>query len=338
MRILRIGCAAGCTCPDPSGGGAGYRPQVTGAAMFFLLSALLTTAHADIPPGPPPTPVGEPAAADALPPELQQLVDLEASLTYEHGPITLAGGKVVLQVPEGFGYLDPEETSRVIAAWGNPPDTSTLGSLFPTGMSPFSPEGWGAILSYVDEGHVSDTDAAEIDYDELLKSMQEDDAAENAERQRLGLAEIHLLGWAAPPRYDAAGHKLHWAKRLGSTETETLNYDIRVLGREGVLSVQAVAMMDQTAAVNAGMEQVLGFASFTQGNRYEDYDASTDRLAEAGIAALILGGTAAAATKGGMFKGLIALLLAGKKLLIPAVVAGFAALKGLFGKKQEPAK
>lgn len=307
--------------------------------VSYLLLAL-SSARADVPPSPPPEPVGEPAPAgeEALPPELQKLVALDASLTYEHGPVRLAGGKVLLEVPEGFGYLDPKETSDVLVAWGNLPDADTLGSLFPTGMSPFSDEGWGAILSYVDEGHVSDEDAAEIDYDDLLKSMQGDDEAENAERRKLGLEEIHLLGWAAPPRYDASGRKLHWAKRLGSAGGETLNYDIRVLGREGVLSVQAVADMSQMEVVNAGMTEVLGFASFTQGNRYEDYDASTDKLAEAGIAALILGGTAAAATKGGIFKGLIALLLAGKKLVVPAVVAGIAALKGLFGKKQEPVK
>lgn len=302
--------------------------------VSYLLLAL-SSARADVPPSPPPEPVGEPAPAgeEGLPPELQKLVDLENSLTYERGAIRLAGGKVVLEVPEGFGYLDPKETSDVIVAWGNLPNADTLGSLFPTGVSPFAMEGWGAILSYVDEGHVSDADAAEIDYDELLKSMQEDDAYENAERRKLGLEEIHLLGWAAPPRYDPGGRKLHWAKRLGSTGGETLNYDIRVLGREGVLSVQAVADMGQVDVVNAGMTEVLGFVSFTEGNRYEDFDPSTDTLAEAGIAALILGGTAAAASKGGLFKGFIALLLAGKKLIIPLVVAALAAVKALFGKK-----
>lgn len=45
------------------------------------------------------------------------------------------------------------------------------------------------------------------------------------------------MGWAEPPSYDAPAHKMYWAKDLlfsGNTE-HTLNYNIRILGRRGVL-------------------------------------------------------------------------------------------------------
>jgi uncharacterized membrane-anchored protein len=181
---------------------------------------------------------------------------------------------------------------------------------------------------------VSDEDAAGIDYAALLKEMQATDAEENRMRKEAGLTGLRLIGWAEPPRYDAGQRKLHWAKTLQSDAGgSSLNYDIRILGREGVLSVQAVAGSEHLETVKAGMAQVLSFAEFTEGNRYDDYDASTDRLAVAGIAALIAGGAASAASKGGLLKGLLALLLAGKKLLIPVVIGLGMAIKSLFGGK-----
>ena len=54
-----------------------------------------------------------------------------------------------------------------------------------------------------------------------------------------------------PPSYDAAAHKLYWAKELmfGTDMDHTLNYNIRVLGRRGVLVLNAVAEMKQLAVI-----------------------------------------------------------------------------------------
>ncbi len=53
---------------------------------------------------------------------------------------------------------------------------------------------------------------------------------------------------AAPPRYeDAATHKLYWAKELNfeGDSGDTLNYSICMLGRKGVLELNAIASIDQ---------------------------------------------------------------------------------------------
>lgn len=73
----------------------------------------------------------------------------------------------------------------------------------------------------------------------------------------------------------------------------SLNYNIRVRGREGVLILNAVAGMDQLATIKNEMKQVTAFTDFTSGNRYADFIESTDKVAEYGIAALIAGGAAA---------------------------------------------
>src|SRR5205814_4303057 len=124
-----------------------------------------------------------------------------------------------------------------------------------------------------------------------------------------GYAAMELIGWAAPPRYDKAAHKLYWAKELKfSGETgNTLNYNIRVLGRRGVLVLNAVAAMLQLPEIEKNTPKILAAIDFNPGNRYADFsEASGDKVASYGIAALVAGGVAA---KLGLFKGLWIFLL-----------------------------
>ena len=259
----------------------------------------------------------------------------EASLKYQKGEIVLPGGIATLKIPDSFRYLDPKDSERVLVqAWGNPSGDGTLGMLFPAGVSPLSGEGWGVVITYEEDGYVSDKDADSINYDDLLKEMKEGVAEENKERQKQGYQAIDVVGWAAKPYYDKATHKLHWAKELafGGEKAHTLNYNIRVLGRKGVLVLNAVAGMDQVSAVEKEMKQVLAFTDFNAGFQYADYDSKTDKTAAYGIAALVAGGVAA---KAGLFAKLIAMLVAAKKLVIVGVVALGAFITRLFKKKKD---
>ncbi|HEV7905360.1 MAG TPA: DUF2167 domain-containing protein, partial [Pyrinomonadaceae bacterium] len=154
------------------------------------------------------------------------------------------------------------------------------------------------------------------------------------ERQKQGYESINLVGWAASPRYDQAAHKLYWAKELNfaGAPANTLNYDIRMLGRRGVLSFNAVAAMNQLGAIENDMREVMGFAEFNPGHRYTDFSAGTDKIAVYGIGALIAGKVAA---KVGLFKLALGFILAGKKFLLLALIPVAAFFKKLFGGKSE---
>src|SRR6201999_2028482 len=106
---------------------------------------------------------------------------------------------------------------------------------------------WAVIVSYEEDGYVKDEEAGKINYDELLKQMQKGIHDANKERERDGYPAMELVGWAAAPRYDRNTHKLYWAKNLKFTgeDENTLNYNIRMLGRRGVLVLNAVASMHQ---------------------------------------------------------------------------------------------
>jgi len=260
-----------------------------------------------------------------------------ASLQFQQGEITLKGNLAKLNVPKEFRYLDPADTEKVIVKlWGNPPrEFSTLGMLFPAGVGPLDRGSWGVVITYKEEGYVKDNDADKIDYTDLLKKMQGETKSANAERQKQGYAPIELVGWAAPPRYDKATHKLYWAKELAfaNDPAHTLNYDIRILGRRGVLVLTAIAGMDQLQEIQNAAPQVLQMVDFNQGNRYADFDPTVDKVATYGLAALVAGGIAA---KLGLFKILIGVLIAAKKFIIIALAALATRWKKFFGRKDKP--
>lgn len=268
-------------------------------------------------------------------PKKMSAAQFESSLKYRKGDVDLPGGIATLKIPGGFRYLDAKDTERLLVqAWGNPSGDHTLGMILPADVSPLSDNGWGVVITYEEDGHVSDKDADSVNYDELLADMKEGIAAENKERRERGYTTIDLVGWAAKPHYDRQTHKLYWAKELsfGGDPNHTLNYNIRVLGRRGVLVLNAVAGMNQLAGIEQNMQQVVAFTNFNPGFRYEDFDGKTDKKAAYGIAALVAGGIAA---KAGFFSKLLALLLGAKKLVIVAIAAIGAFVARMFKRKKE---
>ncbi len=265
--------------------------------------------------------------------ELAQMRSILKSLKYQQGTIDLRGGLATLSVPTNFNYLGPDDAETVLVKlWHNPPQSQKpLGLLIPAGMTPMSSNVWVVTINYSEDGYVKDTDAGKINYDDLLKQMQKGIAAANKQRQDQGYRAITLVGWAAPPRYDAATHKLYWAKELkvdGETD-HTLNYSIRMLGRKGVLELNAIASIEQFHEIDQQTPQILSMVDFKEGNRYADFDPKVDKVATYGLAALVLGGIAA---KVGLFKLLWVGLLALKKFVIIGVLAVVAFFKKLFNR------
>jgi uncharacterized membrane-anchored protein len=266
-----------------------------------------------------------------------EILSLVKNLKYQQGEIDLRGGLAKLTVPKDFNFLGAEDTETVLVKlWGNPPSqVKPLGMLLPAGLTPLNTNCWVVTIEYSEDGYVKDGDASKINYDDLLKTMQKGIAKENPERQKQGYPAITLVGWAAAPHYDAETHELYWAKDLKfeGENGDTLNYNIRLLGRKGVLELNAVAAMNRFAEIEQQTPQILGMVDFKQGNRYADFDPKTDQVAKYGIAALVAGGALAAAAKLGFLKVFWLALLAAKKFIIIGVIAVGAYLKRIFSRR-----
>jgi uncharacterized membrane-anchored protein len=244
---------------------------------------------------------------------------IEKKLHYQTGHIELTEGDVALEVPKSYRFLNASDARKVLEdAWGNPEDSSTLGLIVPAGEQATS-SAYAVELSYDADGYISDKDAASTNYSDMLKTMQQDARDGNDDRVKAGYDKISLIGWADAPHYDPGTHKMYWAKELkfAEAETNTLNYNVRVLGRRGVLNMNAIGDMSNLETIKTDMQNILTIANFKPGSKYEEYNPATDKLAEYGLAAMVAGGVA---VKTGLFAKLIAGLLAFKKLLIPAVL------------------
>ncbi|QHL86437.1 DUF2167 domain-containing protein [Nibribacter ruber] len=252
---------------------------------------------------------------------------VNASYTYQTGVITLQNGLAKISVPKGYKYLDGKQSEDVLTnLWGNPPGHMSLGMLFPENSGPATATTWAIDISYDEEGHIKDDDAKDINYDDLLKEMQEQTIEENKVRAENNYEPIELVGWAVPPFYDEATHKLHWAKELkfGDATLNTLNYNIRILGRNGYLTLNAIGDMDMVAGIQKDIPGILASVEFIEGSRYADFNPDLDDVAAYGIGGLIAGKVLAKA-------GFFALLLKFWKVIMVAIVALFTGIKKFFG-------
>ncbi len=262
----------------------------------------------------------------------QQMDSIESTLKYKTGILSLANGIATINVPEGYRFLEAADAKFVLEdLWGNPPSGEKIvGLLFPANSGATDPEGYTFVVSYEAMGYVKDDDAGKIDYNELLTELKKGSDEDNKERERLNLTTMDLVGWAAQPYYDKDKKVLYWAKEFSIPEAEenTLNYDIRVLGRKGVLVLQAIAGMSAFDTVNAHIVDVLQMVAFTKGNTYADFDSKTDDVAAWTIGGLVVGKILA---KAGFFAVLLKFI---KPILIGVALAGGVVWRYITGRRK----
>lgn len=254
------------------------------------------------------------------------------------GDVAVPQAGATLHLGKSFYYLPPAEAKRVIVdLWGNPPAVANdvLGLVMPAGKA-VTDDSWGAVVTYENAGYVTDDDAQSADYDGILKQLREGTEARNEERRSQGYPGMHVVGWAQAPSYDRASHAVIWARdlRVDGATTDSLNYDVRVLGRQGVLSLNMLWDMPHLAEVRQAAATFGRTAQFDGGRAYADFDESKgDKRAGYGLAGLVAAGVGVAAAKK---LGFLALALGfGKKFLVLIAIGGAAIarfFRKLFGR------
>lgn len=259
----------------------------------------------------------------------------EAKKVAQHGPaeITLAS-QAVLKLPADRVFIPQPNATKLLNAMGNPGEDPRLqGLIFPADDN----AGWFMTVRYEGSGYIKDDDAKDWNADDLLKSYREGTEENNKERVKMGVTEMEILGWAQPPTYDAATHRLVWAMKSrdkGATNDDDLgvNYNTYVLGREGYFSMNLVTGLKDLPAHKPQAHALLDAMNFVDGKRYADFNASTDHVAEYGLAALVLG---VGAKKLGLLAVIAAFAAKFAKIGLLALAGLGVGLKRLFGKKTE---
>ena len=163
----------------------------------------------------------------------------------------------------------------------------------------------------------------------------------NEQRAEQGFPALALDGWDEPPHYDKDNHHLVWCLRVSDKEGSSANYNTRVLGRKGHVSINLVTETARVAADKPHALALLKATQFVQGSRYQDFNESTDEVAEYGLAGLVAGGAGLGALKlvklgllAKMWKVILAALIAGKKVILLGILAIGAGIKKLFSRSK----
>jgi uncharacterized membrane-anchored protein len=255
-----------------------------------------------------------------------------AKLVAKRGPVDVAlKDQALLKLPVGFVFIPQPEANRIMKAMGNGEDEMRLGLIFPE-----SEGNWLVVVRYFDSGYVRDEEARDWKADEMLAQLKEGTEEQNKERVELGIPPMEIVNWVQPPTYDASTHRLVWSiesrdKGAAANSDNGINYNTYILGREGYISLNLVTSMKFVEEDKPVATALLSGTTFNSGKSYADFNASTDRVAEYGIAALVGG---AAAKKLGLFAVIAAFVAKFAKLFGIAAFALIAGIGRFFKRKK----
>jgi uncharacterized membrane-anchored protein len=280
-------------------------------------------------------------AADTPPPEAQKM-DRQAAMTAAlkameasqiKGPADIKlRDQAMLKLPAGYVWVPEPAAGQFMKAVGNHPDDRELGLVFPQSES----EGWMVVATYEASGFIKDDDAKNWNVDDMFKRLKEGTEAANEERRAQGFPELEIVGWVEKPTYTADAHRLIWsmsARRKGaqSDAGTSINYNTYALGRDGYITLNLITGQENIGADKRHAQTLLAALNYDEGKRYADYNASTDKTAEYGLAALVGG---LAAKKLGLFALAAGFFAKFAKVIVLAGAGVAAAARKLFKKNQ----
>ncbi len=237
-----------------------------------------------------------------------------------------------LKLPADYFYVPKNEGLRVLRALGNVVNDATFVGLV---VGKRQNDDWMVVIKHIKEGYIKDDDAKNWNADDLLSNLRAGAEQANQDRVARGFPEMVVIGWIEPPAYDSSAHRLVWsllAKDKGQADDapKNVNYNTFALGRDGYFSLNLLSGSERIASDKAVARELLTNLSYNPGRRYEDFSASTDRIAEYGLLALVGG---VAAKKLGLLALAGAFVLKFAKIIIFAVIGFGAAVMNFFRRK-----
>lgn len=316
-----------------------------GFIVFGLLAgtsaAVFAEEQATKPEATAPAQSDNPAATD--PDKMDAKEEAAARAAFEklvvHGPAPVKlGNQATLNLPAGFDFVPKKPALAVMEHMGNNMDEENFyGLVIPADDN----QKWFVAASFDDTGYVKDDDQSSIDPDKILASMQKGLKEDNEDRKSRGIPQMEIVGWVEKPHYDAKAHQLIWSIEARDVPVaggeppsadNAVNYNTFALGRGGFISLNLVTSTTDVGNDKKVAAALLQNLSFDEGKKYENFDPKTDKVAEYGLMALIGG---IAAKKLGLFALMAAMVAKSAKALIVLAIAGGAAVKKFF-KRRDP--
>ncbi|MGR6078768.1 DUF2167 domain-containing protein [Achromobacter sp. CSND-B12] len=279
-----------------------------------------------------------PFGASAQNAAAQQEIEAAMKAAYaaaQEGPADVKlGDQAVAHLPESMFFVPRIQADRLMAAYGNGKDPSLLGVVMPKSDD----DDWVITVNFDKAGYIKDDDAKNWNVSELLDSLRDGTEESNVERKKRGFPELVMDGWVEAPKYDSSTQRLVWSvavKHKGETANDnpTVNYNTYALGRDGYITLDLITQKNLVPKDKTAVLTLLDNLKYVEGKRYADFNSSTDKVAEYGLAALVAG---VAAKKLGLFAVIAAFLAKFAKVgILAAAALGGGLWKRFRGKKAE---
>ena len=252
-------------------------------------------------------------------------------VNWSQGPGSVDLGDDIAQtfIEDDFLFANAGDTKRLMEFIGNPITNREVGLI-----TSKQGENWFIIFEYDPVGYVKDDEKENIDAEALLESIKKATDYANKERTRKGFAPLNVVGWYEEPHYDEDSHNLVWALLANSGNEQVVNYNTRLLGRYGYMSIVLVTDPETLDSMRPTLTQIIDDFSYKEGKTYAEF-VQGDKIAKYGLLALVAGGAGATAAKFGVFK---FLAKAGKGIIVALIAllsAAWAKFKSFFSSQPE---
>jgi uncharacterized membrane-anchored protein len=227
-------------------------------------------------------------------------------------------------------YLNDADTQKMQEKIEGSASKKEIGSLFPADVK----QRWYVLFEYDDSGFIKDDEKKTIDADAILASYTK--GTEENNKKRSAENQLFVTGWDVKPFYEEKTHNLSWSMLAKDAQGNVLvNYNVRTLTRHGYISAVLVSdpahLQEDKKALT---ELILPNLTIKDGQKYENFDATKDKVSKLGLSALIMGGVGLAVAKK---VGLIAVILLFIKkawiVIAALVLGGYRLLRGRLARR-----
>jgi uncharacterized membrane-anchored protein len=201
-----------------------------------------------------------------------------------------------IDIGEDTIFLDAEGTRRLMELTQNPLSGREVATL----SSASEDDSWFLVLEFDPVGYVAGEEKDDLDADAMVEAIRSGTEIANEARRERGWSTMSIVGWHEPPHYDELTNHMSWAIIGESNGGHTINRIVKLLGRHGVMTATLVAAPDDLVAAAPAADALLANYRFQPGNTYAEFVPSTDKLAQYGLTALVVGGAGAALVKSGL--------------------------------------
>ena len=241
---------------------------------FLLAAAPAFATKAKKAPAPAKEAPGEeagPADEAAAPKEETETQRAFKSIQWTKGPAKVGiDNHAEIQVPEGYAYTGGSGAQKLLELMHNPTSGTELGILTDEKLEMF------LLFEFDDVGYVKDAEKEKLNADEILASLRAGNEESNKARKQRGWAPIEITGWHTAPFYNAQTNNLEWCIQGQSRGHTIVNYNTRILGRTGVLSVNLMCSADGLAKNKPAAETIMKATSFNDGKVWQQAQVQPD--------------------------------------------------------------